>query len=240
MTTHLSPPPVTVTLASGPTGTGSIDDFELFYARRALRLLRTRLGRQGMLDLLAPDIEEGNAFLRESARASGGGFRGGTTVLATRGMTSGAFLGWMGKAFADENVLLAAHPEHYVMGDEPDGSVRIVENVGPHVCSFFMGEWAAEAMAWASDAAELLPETGFPHKKASNLYLSDGTVIGRVLIQFGDTDDGFSSHLTVYLPTACPEDVLEHHLRHFAVEFRNWIVLASADAVGGPATARPS
>lgn len=28
---------------------------------------------------------------------------------------------------------------------------------------------------------------------------------------------------------ACAKDVLDHHLRHYAVEFRNWIVAAAAD-----------
>lgn len=60
-------PPVTVTLEAGPAYAGSIDDFELFYARRAVDRFRTLLGRQGLLDLLAADIETGNAFLRESA-----------------------------------------------------------------------------------------------------------------------------------------------------------------------------
>ncbi|MFG3178528.1 hypothetical protein ACGFZC_26200 [[Kitasatospora] papulosa] len=77
MTGDLTPSPVAVTLTSGPAGPGSIDDFELFYARRALHRFRARLGRQGLLDLLAADIEEGNAFLRESARASDGTFQGG-------------------------------------------------------------------------------------------------------------------------------------------------------------------
>ena len=88
-------PPVTVMLESGPTGAGTIDDFELFYARRALDRFRAGLGRQGLLDLLATDIEEGNAFLRESALSSDGTFKAGTTVLATHGLTSGAFLAWV-------------------------------------------------------------------------------------------------------------------------------------------------
>ncbi|MGC5396030.1 hypothetical protein ACPXCP_09775 [Streptomyces sp. DT20] len=83
-------------------------------------------------------------------------------------------------------------------------------------------------MAWAADADERLPEAEFPYKKATNFYLADGTVVGRVLIQFGDTAEGFTSSLTVYLPTSCPESVLEHHLRHFAVEFRNWIIASAA------------
>ncbi|WP_406312926.1 hypothetical protein OHA77_30985 [Streptosporangium sp. NBC_01639] len=230
MTDNQTSPPVTVTLESGPTGARSIDDFELFYARRALDRFRTRLGRQGLLDLLAADIEEGNAFLRDSARASDGSFKAGTTVLATRGLTSGAFLAWMEKAFAgDENALLAAHPEHYVM--TTDGSANVVENIGPHVCSFYMGGWGTDAMAWAADANELLPESEFPHKMSSNLFLADGTVVGRALIQFGDTADGFTANLTIYMPSTCPPDILEHHLRHYAVEFRNWIIAAAAARV---------
>ncbi|MFJ8748768.1 hypothetical protein ACIREO_05435 [Streptomyces sp. NPDC102441] len=226
MTADQTSTPVDVTLVSGPSGAGSIDDFELFYARRALRLFKARLGREKLLDLLAKDIEEGNAALRESALASGGRFTGGTTVLATKGLKAGEFMAWMGEAFDDQSVLLEAHPEHYVMGNRTDGTVHIVENVGPHISDFSMGSWSAEAMDWAEDAAELLPEAEFPYKRASNLFLADGTIVGRVLIQFGDTADGFTSNLTVYLPASCPEDVLEHHLRHFAVEFRNWIEVA--------------
>ncbi|AYG85022.1 hypothetical protein DWB77_07238 [Streptomyces hundungensis] len=62
---------------------------------------------------------------------------------------------------------------------------------------------------------------------SSNLFLEDGTAVGRALIQFGDTADGFIAHLTVYFPTSCPQDVLDHHRRHYAVEFRNWIIAAA-------------
>uniref|UniRef100_A0AAU2VHT2 Uncharacterized protein n=1 Tax=Streptomyces sp. NBC_00008 TaxID=2903610 RepID=A0AAU2VHT2_9ACTN len=227
MTDTRTSSPVTVTLASGPTG-GSIDDFELFYARRALERFRTRLGRQGLLDLLAEDIEAGNAFLRESARTSEGAFKSGTTVLTTQGIASGEFLAWMDEAFAgDEGPLLAAHPEHYVMGTDSIGA-RVVENIGPHVADFYMGGWGTEALAWAKDAEELLPESDFPRKMSSNLFLADGTVVGRALIQFGDTAEGFTANLTVFFPVTCPDEVLEHHLRHYAVEFRNWIVAAAA------------
>ncbi|MEV0848638.1 hypothetical protein AB0J21_22640 [Streptomyces sp. NPDC049954] len=229
MTDKQTSPAATVTLESGPTGAGSIDDMELFYARRALDRFRTRLGRQGLLDLLAADIEEGNAFLRECARTSDGEFHGGTTVLQARGLTAAEFLEWMDAAFAgdDSRPLLAAHPEHYVMGTDDIGA-RVVENIGPHVASFYMGGWGTAAMAWADDAAELLPESEFPRKMSSNLFLEDGTVVGRALIQFGDTAEGFTANLTVYFPTSCPQDVLDHHLRHYAVEFRNWIVAAAA------------
>ncbi|MCX5403105.1 hypothetical protein OHA37_04305 [Streptomyces sp. NBC_00335] len=227
MTDNQTSQPVTVSLESGPAGGGSIDDFELFYARRAVDRFRTLLGREGLLDLLAADIEEGNAFLRESALASHGEFKAGTTVLATQGLTSGEFLAWMDKAFTgDEQPLLAAHPEHYAMGTDETGA-RVVENIGPHIASFYMGGWGTDALDWAKDATELLPEAEYPRKMSSNLFLTDGTVVGRALIQFGDTADGFISNLSVYFPVACPDEVLDHHLRHYAVEFRNWIVAAA-------------
>ncbi|MFJ8445410.1 hypothetical protein [[Kitasatospora] papulosa] len=53
---------------------------------------------------------------------------------------------------------------------------------------------------------------------SSNLFLADGTVVGRALPQFGDTTE---------VPALCRQDVLEPHLRHHAVEFRNWIVAAA-------------
>jgi hypothetical protein len=229
MTVDLATPSVTVTLDSGPTGGGDIDDFELFYARRALRRLKGLISRESLVELLGPAIEEGTGFLRAHALESHGEFRCGTTVLSARGIAAARFLGWMDKAFSDQGVLLAAHPEHYAITNQPDATVHIVENIGPHVCSFFLGDWASEAMAWAADASELLPEADFPFKKATNMFLPDGTIFGRLLTQFGDLDGGFAAHLTVYLPASCPKDVVEHHLRHFAVEFRNWIVNAASD-----------
>jgi len=53
--------------------------------------------------------------------------------------------------------------------------------------------------------------------------------VGRMLTQFGDTAEGFNASLTAYFPTACPEDVFEHHRQHLAVEFRNWIVAAASE-----------
>jgi hypothetical protein len=78
------------------------------------------------------------------------------------------------------------------------------------------------APSWAAEAAdELLPEADYPFKRLADLTLTDGTVAGRVMTQVGDTEEGFSAHLTCYFPVACPDEILAHHLQHFAVEFRN-------------------
>jgi len=215
-----------VELVSGPTGPGSVDDFELFYARRALRRLKGLIGRQGLLDLLADEIEHGNAFLREHALSSNGNFKSATTVLAVQGLKAAEFVGYMDDIVTDEPAMLAAQPEHYVMAGQADERVHIVENLGPHVCSFLFH--FGKNVEWAAQASELLPESHYPYKKVTNLFLPDGTVVGRVLSQFGDTDEGFSANLTVYFPATCPEELFEHHRRHFAVEFSNWVTAAAA------------
>lgn len=124
----------------------TIDDFELLSGRRALTLLKSRLGRERLVDLLQAEIADGNAFLRSHLEQSEGRQRTGTTVLRAHGLSSAQFTGWLSQAFAREDVLLAAHPEHYSIHAEPGRPVNIVETLGDRVCSFFMREWDESAV----------------------------------------------------------------------------------------------
>ncbi|MGX6605001.1 hypothetical protein ACWKSP_23145 [Micromonosporaceae bacterium Da 78-11] len=221
-------PSFAVDLVSGPPVSGGVDAFELAHARRALALLKSRIGRQGLLDLLAADIEEGNDYLRERAELSGGKFKSGTTVLAVRGLKAGQFVRWLTTIFSDEPALLAAEPEHFVIFTNPDTTVTVVENLGPYVSRVLLPGYGVAA-TWAEEAInELLPEADFPFRRLADLSLPDGTVVGRVLNQFGDTDEGFTAHLTCYFPVECADEFVEHHREHLAVEFRNWITAAAA------------
>jgi hypothetical protein len=218
-----------VEMVSGPSAPGRVEDFELFHARRVLARLKAVIGRQGLLDLLAAEIEEGDAFLREQARLSDGKFRSATTVLAARGIKAGQFLHWMDKSFSNEPVLLAAEPDHYAFVPNPDSTVTVVENIGPYVCRVQLPAYDA-APSWSAEAAqELLPESEYPFRRIADVRLADGTIVGRVMTQFGDTEEGFNANLTAYFPAACPEEIFEHHRQHLAVEFTNWIAGAAAE-----------
>ena len=61
---------------------------------------------------------------------------------------------------------------------------------------------------------------------AGNLTLPDGTIIGHALHQFQETETGFDALLAIYFPAAAPEDLIEGHRQHLAVEFTNWITAA--------------
>ena len=77
----------------GDSNNGRIDSFELSSARRALALLKRRLGRVRLLELLEEEIAAGDAFLRDHLARSSGQEATGTTVLRARGITAQQFGG---------------------------------------------------------------------------------------------------------------------------------------------------
>lgn len=200
----------------------TIDGFELFSARRALKLLKDKLGRERLLELLAGEIAAGDQHLRDHVERSAGQEITGTTVLRARGITAAHFTAWLSRAFAREDVLLAAHPEHYSIHHAPGSDVNVVETLGEHVCSFFMRPW---------DDSAITPQQSSPAHGAgarrSHMVLGDGTLVGSVSTAFDD-DDGLTAHLSVTLPSTCGP-LVDQHLEHFAVEFRSWILLAATE-----------
>lgn len=206
----------------GQDDDATIDGYELFSARRSLALLKGRLGREALLELLADDIAAGDDFLREQVRLSGGQELTGTTVLRGRGIGAAAFDTWLAQAFGREDVLLAAHPEHYSIHHAPGRDVNVVETLGEFVCSFFMRPW--DPASAPADGA-----------RRSAILLEDGTVVGAVATSFQDADGGLVGQLSVTLPATC-QALVEQHLEHFAVEFRTWILQASREQAAASQT----
>ena len=202
---------------------GTIKGFELRAARRALALLKSTLGRERLLDLLADEIASGTSYLRDHVERSGGQQISGTTVLRADGITATEFTGWLGQAFGREDVLISGHPEHYSI-HAAAGRVNIVETLGAHVCSFYMHPY--------DDAATPAADDGASHRRRSRMALEDGTVVGTIANAFHDEDDGFTVHLSVTLPATCGTNVVDHHLEHFAVEFHSWILRAADELAG--------
>lgn len=224
-----APPPTTTVRIPGEDHDSTIDAHELFSARRALALLKARLGHSAMLNLLAPDILLGDDFLRNGAQASEGQQLEGSITLEATGITALAFTSWLSGAFAREDVMLAGHPEHYVIHGAR-GTVNIVETLGDHVCSFFMKEWDASLLPFAASEHEAALSPG----RRSFLTLGDGTIVGTIRNHFEDTANGMLAHLSVALPRACGQSVVQQHLEHFAVEFRTWILRAAAELRSTP------
>jgi hypothetical protein len=204
----------------------SIDRYELFSARRALKLLKGNLGRERLLEILRDEIAAGDAFLRDHVDRSAGQEATGTATLHAHGITAAQFGAWLGRAFAREDVMLAGHPEHYSIHAEPGHNVNIVETLGEYVCSFYMRPWDDSIVSNQEPDANREKPAG----RRSHMLLEDGTIVGSIANAFDEEPDGgFTARLSVTLPVTCAPDVVEQHLEHFAVEFRTWILAAARE-----------
>lgn len=215
----------------GPTAPGSVDDFELAFARRSLAHLKKRLGRDAMEQLLLPDIEEAEKFWARLAVESKGELKAAVTKVATHGRLSMAqFLDWFHlRLDQDETAMLAAHPEHYgLYPTEDKKGAYVVETLNDYITSLVIPELSLDG--------DKDPDRDFSYPVAmvGKFYTKAGTPVGKVLHQFRDYEDGsgFEVSLGIYFPAAGGERVLEPHRQHLAVEFRNWITAAYEELNG--------
>ena len=207
---------------SGETDDSNIDRYELTSARRALRLLKGNLGPERLHALVSEQVAEGNAFFRDHVKRSGGEKATGTITIEAVGLAPADFAGWMSRAFARQDVLIGAHPEHYLAGVGDPRGPHIVETLDDYVVGFYIGAW---------DESELAAREGEnANRRHSVLKLDDdGTVFGSVSTAFFETPHGMSAELSVALPVTSAPSAVEQHLQHFSVEFRNWMILAAAE-----------
>lgn len=204
---------------AGETDDKNINQYELESARRALRLIKNNLGSEQLHSLVSKEILKGNDLFRDHVKRSAGKQATGTVTIEAIGLTAADFSDWMSRAFIREDVLIDAHPEHYLMNSSDPKAPHIVETLGRHVVGFFMGGW---------DKSET--STGDADKHHSHLALDDdGTVFGSVSTLFKETADGMIAELSVTLPATSAPDAVEQHLQHFSVEFRNWMLLAATE-----------
>ena len=205
---------VSITVASGPTSPGTTADWELFFARRALATLKARLGADGLLELLRPQIDASTATLSEWIGASEGRWQPSVTELQVTGLSAEEFLAHFESISHEQPRMLAAQPEHFVLRLHGD-TMQVVENLGPHITDLalsFTGEQDA--------VAELSPD--HPIRMVGHAALPNGKVVAHLLHQFRNTTDGFDVLLGIYFPATAPEEFIEAHRQHLAVEFTNW------------------
>ncbi|HXB86086.1 hypothetical protein [Mycobacterium sp.] len=218
---------VDVAVVSGPTSPGTVGDWELFFARRALAMLKSRLGREGLLELLKPDLDDSAEHFRAWVAASEGKWRPAQTELRVKGISAAEFLAYFHSAIPDQPRLLAAEPEHFVM-TQVDDRLQVVENLGPYITDL-------RILLTDDDQAIDDLTADYPVRMVGNVILPDGTLFAHALHQFRETADGFDVVLGIYFPDAAPAEVIEGHRQHLAVEFTNWIIDAGT-SLGGTGT----
>ena len=203
-----------------------IRSHELARARRALAYLKHKLGDEAMKRLLADDIAAMTATVRSWVDASAGRWRSDEITLALPGPGAEAFRDWYARVVAEGRsaAMRAGHPEHYLNTPGPDG-IEVVEPIGETDLPWRIFYRTVDPegdlpSAWSPD---------FPVRFAAEIVDGDGLRVGYSLRALRDVADGMEMRLITCLPAACPDTLLSRHLRHFAIEYRNWAVLATAE-----------
>lgn len=138
--------------------------------------------------------------------------------LNVAGLTLQEFMKIMQKMQQDEMVLLSAHPEHFttvvtekdIMGIEPFGMYGTPTLV--HVKFAQVSDMGAQIQG---DRLE-----DYPIATTGKAYLTDDiTEINTPFHQFRSTEDGFEAELAVYWPEGVPDELVEGHSLHLAMEF---------------------
>lgn len=209
-----------IQVVSGPKTSGTTQDHELFFARRALALLKSRLGSDGLKKLLEPDIARADEWWQEKIQASGGQFIPCVTTLSATGISATQFMTWFKSHVEDLPTMLAAHPEHYINGH------TVLETVGEHV-TFVTLKFDEKP----SDVVQNLDREKYSIIIAASASLQNGNLLGHACHQLRDLEDGAGMEgcFSAWIPAACGEEVAEMHRKHLAVEWSNWISAAQAD-----------
>jgi hypothetical protein len=211
---------------NGSNDQATIDAWELRQARIALALLKEKLRGEAMTRLLAPEIAAADERARQIAAASNGEWGPPVeSVLEVRGLTSDEFLAWLHPHLTDEAAMEAGNPDHYEVRPE----VAVTETFAGIPTRFkFNMEPRERPSHYQRDPA--FPKDATEGAGAFLATLLDGTtpVALAAGMQIRDDDDGFAIKLTVFFPKAAPPEMLEHHSRHYAIEFSRWIAMAHA------------
>lgn len=221
-----------ITVISGPQTPGTIDDHELFFARRALKLLKERLGSDGLKKLLAEDIAAANTLYTTLPQS----YTPISITLRTHGISSSELLAWFHRNTSSLPVMLAAHPEHYINGHE------VLETVGTHVSLFDLKFYPDGPPSFVGEA--LREEGRYPVVLAAAGVLQAGkregkeTIVGYACHQFRDLHPGeleegetkgVEAKLGGCMPEGLGEEVLEMQTRHLLVEWRDWMRKAALE-----------
>ena len=217
------------TALHGSADDTGIDGWELEAARGVLMNLRELLYGQPMFDLIGAQIAESDNLLRQYVAESKGQFKGTQVIVKIKGLKLSEFLTVLQSALAPQTSpeakraaaleMFKAHPEHYA--SDP-GSFGIVETMGTLP--------TRSHPAYVQSAPPFITahlDQSYSLRNMGAATIADGTVFTYVLQQFKETADGMEANLRIWYPAAAPAIYLEHHSRHYAVEFRNGARMAA-------------
>jgi hypothetical protein len=204
----------------------SLDQLELEASRRALRLLKDRLGPERVLELIREDVEETDRLWEQWAAESNGEWRVNQLAYSVSGLDLDYWLGWLYSNLDDEHMQWLAHPEHYVwkrasavFPDADPDQFCITEPMGEYMLRGF-----GRVTDW--EGSEEFRDPAYPIVKGVLGCTRRGVVVARSLGHYRPTPTGFDFKLVAMKPAAIPPTMLKPNWEHGYLEYNRYMQMA--------------
>lgn len=206
-------------------GMGAPPD-DVLARRAALVARKLELGHAEIERRLARQMAVAARSSRLMSALSRGGRRLCVVELRGKGGSAEAMPAFYRAAMdsGDEAPLLAASPDHWMLGKRDDGIQQVIETTGgsPLASRIYLDENEVGPVSTPAD-----PTFPVQWVALGRAHLH-GPPAGALRHQFRDEPDGsFTARLTIEFPRATPARLVAAHRWHLACEFSNWIEAAS-------------
>ena len=188
-----------------------IERMELKQARTALKLLKR--GQPASKVFTEAELAESDALYKKWLAESKGKLKSTDVRIKATGMTAEEFLEQFYQMAKDQPTMLAANPEHFLIGPDLSHGIEVCGGVPVQVVMKLDDEFLKEVP----------PTPGYPTRmKVAKGYSRNGDFMLGALHQFRSTADGFEGILGIYYGSAIDDQNLTYHQEHLSVEYYNW------------------
>jgi hypothetical protein len=202
----------------------SVETLELQASRRALALLKNKLGSARMLELVRQEIERTDRLWEAWAEESNGEWAFNFIEYEVKGLSATYYLTWLRDHLSEESMHFAVHPEHYawirasqVDDGFPKGEWMVVEPMGDHLLRGY-----ASLEDWPG--AEDYFDGDYPIRMQLVGWTRRGVAIHRSLAQYRDTADGFACKFHSFKPVKIMSEALKiGGMQHAYLEYHHYM-----------------
>lgn len=199
----------------------SDDDIDYLTADQVWKVsqdARARYTGKDLLDAYKDSFERSDKMWKELDFGQDKPMKVSRCHLNVHGIPLQEYMQFMRKMQEDENILLGAHPEHFqtavtdtdIIGIEPFGMYGTPTLVHVAICQ----------EDELGDQIRQDRKADYPIVTTGRAYLTDDTTeINTPFHQLKPTEDGFEVELAVYWPAGVPDELVDGHSLHLAMEF---------------------
>lgn len=207
----------------------SDDEIDCLSAKEAWAVsieTRTRYNGEKLVEFYRDSLKKSDEMWHALAFSTDKPMRVSRCYMEVDGISLDTYMEMIASLQTNEYNTLASHPEHFscmikmsderLCGMEPFGMYGL-----PTMCEVRFKDVSELGAQIQADS-----DPAYPVDMAGAAYLTDGTPINIPYHQFRNTKTGFAVKMAVYWPEHTPDEIVEGHSLHLAMEFYEGIKLA--------------